>query len=129
MHAERQQAIQCLIQMVIHRRMHDHLTTCDWCGVTTSVPTHAHNEYDDHLAECPVLLHFVTWLLTPLTPAPHGSRAGGRFQPDQGRVGHAGGLRRTNLAIAPTIEEAFARQRQRGRAQGDEPSLLGTIET
>ena len=49
-HAEPQQAIQCLIQMVIHRRMHDHLSTCDWCGVTI-VPTHADNEYDAHLAE------------------------------------------------------------------------------
>ena len=42
-------AIQCLIQMVIQRRMHEHLTTCDWCGITI-VPTHATSEYDDHLA-------------------------------------------------------------------------------
>ena len=37
----------------------------------------------------------ILWLLIPLTSAPHGSRAGGRSQPDQGRVGHAGGLRGT----------------------------------
>ena len=47
MHPEPQQAIQCLIQMLIHRKGHDHLTTCDWCGVTI-VPTHSNNEYDDH---------------------------------------------------------------------------------
>ncbi len=76
-HPDPQQAISCMIQMVIHRKGHDHLTTCDWCGITI-VPTHANNEYDDHLAECPVLLHFVTWLLIPLTPSSsgHGHRAG-----------------------------------------------------
>ena len=79
-HPEPQQAIQCLLQIVIHRRMHDHLTTCDRCGIAL-VPTHANNEYDDHLAECRVLLRSVTWLL-PLTPAPHGSGAGGGSQPD-----------------------------------------------
>ena len=137
-HAEPQQAIQCLLQMVIHRRMHDHLTTCDWCGITI-VPTHADNEYDAHLAECPVLLHFVTWLLIPLTPVPHGSRAGGRTQPDQRRVGHAGGLRGTkrpnteetqeSTAMGPTIKAAFARQRQRGPAQDDESPMSTGAET
>ena len=33
MHAEPQQAIQCLVHMVVERKGHDHLTTCDWCGV------------------------------------------------------------------------------------------------
>ena len=136
-HAEPQQAIQCLLQMVIHRRMHDHLTTCDWCG-TTIVPTHADNEYDAHLAECPVLLHFVTWLLIPLT-APHGSRAGGRPQSDQRRVGHVGGLRGTkrpqpeeaqeSSSVGPTIKEAFARQRKRDPAQDAEPPLPTGAET
>lgn len=87
-HVEPQQAIQCLVQMVIHRRMHDHLTTCDWCGVTI-IPTHANNEYDEHLAQWPLFLHFVMWFLIPLTPAPHGSRSGRCSQPDQGCSGNA----------------------------------------
>ena len=103
-HPEPQQAIQCLLQMVIHRRMHEHLTTCDWCG-THIIPTHADNEYDAHLAECPVLLHFVTWLLIPLISVPHGSRAGGRSQPDQGRVGHAGGIRGTKRQLPEEAQE------------------------
>ena len=137
-HDEPQQAIQCLLQMVIHRRMHDHLTTCDWCG-THIVPTHADNEYDAHLAECPVLLHFVTWLLIPLTSVPHGNRAGGRSQPDPKRAGHAGGLRGTkrpqpeetqeSSPVGPTIKEAFARQRQREPAQDAEPTLPLGAET
>ena len=104
MHLEPQQAIQCVIQMVIHRKGHDHLTTCDWCGVTI-VPNHATNEYDDHLAECPVLLHFVTWLLIPLTSPSHshGSRAGGHGHSDQGCAGSAGGLRGSKR---PLSEEA-----------------------
>ena len=85
-------SMQCLILVVIQRRMHEHLTTCDWCGITI-VPTHATSEYDDHLAECPVLLHFVPWLLLPLTPASHGSRTGGCPQPTQGCSRHAAGLR------------------------------------
>ena len=69
-----------------------------------------------------MLLHFVTWLLIPLTTAPHGSRPGGRAQPDARRVGHVGGLRGTkrqhteeaseNLAMGLSIKAAFARQRQ-----------------
>ena len=102
MHPEPHQAIQCLIQMVIHRKGHDHLTTCDWCGVTI-VPTHANNEYDDHLAECPVLLHFVTWLLVPLTSPSHGNRAGEHGISDQGCAGNAGGLRGSKR---PLSEEA-----------------------
>ena len=137
-HPDPQQAIQCLMQMVIHRRMHEHLTTCDWCG-THIIPTHADNKYDAHLAECPVLLHFVTWLLIPLTTTPHGSRAGGRSQPDQRRVGNAGGVRGTkrqlpeetqeNTAMGTTIKEAFARQRQRDSAQDDESPMSTGAET
>ena len=91
-HAEPKQAIECLIHMVIHKRGHDHLTTCDWCGITIT-PTHPNAEYDDHLAECPVLLHFATWLLIPLTPAPHGSSAGGCSHPASGCAGTPGGVR------------------------------------
>ena len=137
-HAEPQQAIQCLIQMVVYRRMHEHLTTCDWCGTHIN-PTHADNEYDAHLAECPVLLHFVTWLLIPLTSTPHGSRTGGRSQSDQRRVGHAGAIRGTkrqlteetqaDTAMGTTIKEAFARQRQRGTAQDDESPMSIGAET
>ena len=102
MHPEPQQAIQCLIQMVIHRKGHDHLTTCDWCGVTI-VPTTSHNEYDEHLAECPVLQHFVTWLLIPLTSSSHGSRAGGHGNTDQGCAGNAGGLRGSKRPLSEEI--------------------------
>ena len=136
MHPEPQQAIQCLIQMVIHRKGHDHLTTCDWCGVTI-VPTTPHNEYDDHLAECPVLQHFVTWLLIPLTSSTHGSRAGGHGNTDPGCAGNAGGLRgskrplseetKKESAVGCTIKEAFSRQRRREPSQDaipDEPAGL-----
>ena len=110
MHPEPQQAILCLIQMVIHRKGHDHLTTCDWCGVTI-VPTHANNEYDDHLAECPVLLHFVTWLLIPLTSPSHGHRAGGHGKRPLSEEA------KKESAVGNTIQEAFNRQRKRGSSQ------------
>ena len=132
MHPEPQQAIQCLIQMVIHRKGHDHLTTCDWCGVTI-VPTTPHNEYDEHLAECPVLQHFVTWLLIPLTSSSHGSRAGGHGNTDPGCAGNAGGLRgskrpfseeaKKESAVGSTIKEAFSRQRRRGTTQDADPDV------
>ena len=140
MHPEPQQAIQCLIQMVIHRKGHDHLTTCDWCGVTI-VPTHSNNEYDDHLhlAECPVLLHFVTWLLTPLTPLPNGHRAGGRANTDQGCAGDAGGLRgskrplseeaKKEPSMGSTIQEAFDRQRRRSSSKDDAHVMPASAET
>ena len=124
MHPEPQQAIQCLIQMVVNRKEHDHLTTCDWCGVPI-MPTHANNEYDDHLAECPVLLHFATWLLIPLLPPPHGSRSGGSANPNPGRLGGTDGLRgtkrphdeeATNTSMG--IKAAFERQRNRFRSSG-----------
>ena len=137
MHPEPQQAIQCLIQMVIHRKGHDHLTTCDWCGVTI-VPTDANHEYDDHLAECPVLLHFVTWLLIPLTSPCHGSRAGGRAIPDSGCVGDAGGLRgskrplseeaKKGPAVGTTIQEAFSRQRRRSSPKDAIPDVSTDLE-
>ena len=130
MHPEPQQAIQCLIQMVIHRKGHDHLTTCDWCGVTI-VPTDAAHEYDDHLAECPVLLHFVTWLLIPLTSPSHGSRAGGRAIPDQGCVGDAGGLRGSKRPLSEEAKkgsEAFSRQRRRSSSKDAIPDVPTGLE-
>ena len=134
-HQEPQQAIQCLIQMVIHRKGHDHLTTCDWCGVTI-VPTTPHNEYDEHLAECPVLLYFVTWLLIPLTSSTHGSRAGGHGITDPGCAGTAGGLRGSKrlLSEEPKKESAvgstvFSRQRRRGSSQDADPNVSIGVET
>ena len=126
-----------LIQMVIHRKGHDHLTTCHWCGVT-NVPTTTHNEYDDHLAECPVLLHFVTWLLIPLTSSSHGSRAGGHGISDQGCAGTAGGLRgskrpsseeaKKESAVGSTIQEVFSRQRRRGSSKDAVPDVSVGVE-
>ena len=137
MHPEPQQAIQCLTQMVIHRKGHDHLTTCDWCGVTI-VPTTPHNEYDEHLAECPVLQHFVTWLLIPLTSSSHGSRAGGHGNTDQGCAGNAGGLRGSKRPLSEetkkepaggcTIKEAFSRQRRRESSQDAIPDVPAGLE-
>ena len=135
MHPEPQQAIQCLIQMVIDRKGRDHLSTCDWCGVSI-VPTHANNEYDDHLAECPVLLHFATWLLIPLTPLPHEHRAGGSSQSNPGCAGSTDGLRGTKRALdeetpnhAMGIKAAFDRQRSRTGEPGPSQSAVDAVST
>ena len=125
MHPEPQQAIQSLIQMVIDRKGHDHLTTCDWCGVSI-VPTHANNEYDDHLAECPALLHFATWLLIPLTPLTHGNRSGGLSQPNSGCAGSIDGLRGTKRPLHEETQDSSngikaAFERQRFRQSGARP--------
>ena len=70
MHPEPQQAIQCLIQMLIHRKgmiTWLHVIGVEWqlCQLIPTMNT----------MTIPVLLHFVTWLLIPLTPSSHGSRA------------------------------------------------------
>ena len=106
--------------------------TCDWCGVTI-VPTDATHEYDDHVAGCPVLLHFVTWLLIPLTSPSHGSRAGGRSIPDSGCTGDAGGLggskrplseeAKKESAVGATIQEAFNRRRRRSSSKDAVPDV------
>ena len=85
-HAEPRPAIDCLMEMVIYRKKHDHLKFCDWCGIQ-SVPADANTEYDDHLAECPVLLHFATWLLIPFLPSSHGSDARGCSNANSGCAG------------------------------------------
>ena len=133
MHPEPQQAIQCMIQMVVNRKGHDHLTTCDWCGVTI-LPTHANNEYDDHLAECPVLLHFATWLLIPLTPSTHGNRSGGSTNSDAGCPGSSIGLRGTKRSYgeetqnsAMGIKAAFERQRDRHRSSGSTENPVNAL--
>ena len=86
---------------------------------------HANNEYDDDLAECPVLLHFATWLLIPLTPSTHGNRSGGSTNPDAGCPGGSVGLRGTKRAYDEEtqnstmgIKAAFEWQRDRNRSSG-----------
>ena len=86
-HAEPRHIIQSLIQMVIYRKQHDDLKFCDWCG-TTIIPVDANIEYDDHLAECPVLLHFATWLSIPFLARYHGSDPRGRPNANVGGTGH-----------------------------------------
>ena len=102
--------------MVIYRKQHDHLQFCDWCGVAI-VPVDAHTEYDNHLAECPVLLHFATWLSIPFVPLPHGSATRRHSHADAGGSGQPGhGLRgakrsRDEEKEGITIKALFARQR------------------
>ncbi len=113
-HSEPRQVIECLIQMVIYRKQHDHLQFCDWCGVAI-VDVDAHTEYDNHLAECPVLLHFATWLSIPFVPLPHGSATRRHSNADAGGSGqHGHGLRgakrpRDEEKEGLTIKDLFAK--------------------
>ena len=88
-HAEPRQIIECLVHMIIYRRQRDHLQYCDGCGQTI-VTVDPHTEYDNHLAECPVLLHFATWLSTPFLPLTHGSSTKGHPNADAGGAGQHG---------------------------------------
>jgi len=102
--------------MVIYRKKHDHLQICDWCG-TSIIPVDANTEYDDHLAECPVLLHFATWLSIPFLPRQHGDFPGRHSNANDGGVGkHGIGLRGTKRPFAeekkgPNLKALFAKQR------------------
>ena len=129
-HAEPRHLIDCLVQMVIYRKQHDHLQECDWCGQKI-VPVNARTEYDDHLAECPVLLHFATWLSLPLHPVTHGDSTGRRPNGDVRGSGQHGiglrGVKRTRPEEAEgsttniSIKDFFARQRlQRGQHVKDD---------
>ena len=117
-HSEPRQVIECLIQMVIYRKQHDHLQFCDWCGVAI-VPVNPHTEYDNHLAECPVLLHFATWLSIPFVPLPHGSTTRRHSNADAGGSGQYGhGLRGAKRprdeekeGLSISIKDIFSRQR------------------
>ena len=117
--AEPRHIIQSLIQMVIYRKQHDHLQICDWCGVAI-IPTNANTEYDDHLAECPVLLHFATWLSITFLPRYHGSDPRGRPNADVGSAGQpCPGLRGTKRTHdeekkGPTLKDLFAKKRVQG---------------
>ena len=129
-HAEPRHIIDCLVQMVIYRRQHDHLQNCDWCGKKI-VPVDALTEYDDHLAECPALLHFATWLALPLHPLSHGDSTGRHSNADVGGSRQHGlglrGVKRTRPEEAEgsttntSIKDFFARQRlQRGQHVQDD---------
>ena len=86
-----------------------------------------------------MLLHFVTWLLIPLTSWTHGSRAGGHGITDPGCAGTAGGLRgskrplseeaKKESAVGSTIKEVFSRQRRRGSSQDADPDVSIGVET
>ena len=115
-HAEPRQIIECLVHMIIYRRQHDHLQICDWCGHTIET-VDPHTEYDNHLAECPVLLHFATWLSIPFLPLTHGNSARGHSNADAGGVGKYGnGLRGSKRPHAEekeglSLKTLFAKQR------------------
>ena len=119
-HAEPRHIIDCLVQMVIYRKQHDHLQTCDWCGHNI-VPVDARTEYDDHLAECPALLHFATWLSLPLHPVFYGDSTGRHSNADAGSSRQHGlglrGVKRTRheetegSTTNTSIKDFFARQR------------------
>ena len=129
-HAEPRHIIQCLIQMVIYRRKHDHLKHCDWCG-TSIEPIDANTEYDDHLAECPVLLHFATWLSIPFLPRHYGSVPRGCLHADAGSARPYGpGLRGTKRPFAEektgsNLKTLFAKQRHEGSEPIQTPALDG----
>ena len=133
-HAEPRHIIQCLIQMVIYRKQHDHLKFCDWCGVTIT-PVDANTEYDDHLAECPVLLHFATWLSIPFLTRYHGSDGRGRPHADVGGVGQfRPGLRGTKRPLdeekkGPTLKDLFAKKRDQGGCDSKAHASDGTAST
>ena len=115
-HSEPRQIIECLIHMIIYRRQHDHLQQCDWCGQTI-VTVDPHTEYDNHLAECPVLLHFATWLSIPFLPLTHGSSTRGHPNADARGPGQSGyGLRGSKRPHAEekegsSLKDLFAKQR------------------
>ena len=126
-HAEPRPAIDCMMEMVIYRKKHDHLKFCDWCGIQI-VPADANTEYDGHLAECPVLLHFATWLSIPFLPSSHGSDARGCSNANSGCAGQLSqswlGLRGSKCARyekeGSSIKELFARQRRQGGRSGQD---------
>ena len=128
-HAKPRHIIDCLVQMVIYRKQNDHLQTCDWCGHNI-VPVDARTEYDDHLAECPALLHFAIWPSLPLHPVSHGDSTGRHSNADAGSSWQHGlglwGVKRARHEEAEgsttttSIKDFFARQRlQRGQLVQD----------
>ena len=114
-HAEPLQAIDCFVDMIVYYHSNDGDAECRWCKLNLQEPQ---IYYEDHLAECSVLRHFVTFLVQPLKH--HGGRG---TKPDAGSVrSHAAKLQsRTNKrAEAPKDQQPigdFFKRQQRRRLQ------------
>ena len=115
-HAEPLQAIDCFVDMIVYYHSNDGDAECRWCKLN----------YEDHLAECSVLRHFVTFLVQPLKH--HGGRG---TKPDAGNVrSHAAKLqsRPNKRAEAPKDQRPigdFFKRQQRRRLQSS--TIGGTL--